>query len=155
MFGHVDRLAVPDSGEHLTRVVPEIPEADGVRIGRHETGVSQVCGHNRSCPSGAGAPVRPGRSICHQIPWRTRAIAATEASRNFSELLDAIERGETVAITRGHHAVAEMRPTRRRTGADLRTALDDSPPPDERFAVDIAGAVALPTGEGADPRVGA
>ena len=44
-------------------------------------------------------------------------MTATEASRNFSDLLDAIERGETVTITRGHHAVAEMRPARRRTGA--------------------------------------
>ena len=35
-------------------------------------------------------------------------MTATEASRNFSDLLDAIERGETVTITRGHHAVAEM-----------------------------------------------
>ena len=39
-------------------------------------------------------------------------MTATEASRNFSDLLDAIERGETVTITRGHHAVAEVRPAR-------------------------------------------
>ena len=71
-----------------------------------------------------------------------RTITATEASRNFSDLLDAIERGETVTITRGHHAVAEMRPARRRTGLICATALDDIPPPDERFAADIAGAVA-------------
>ena len=87
--------------------------------------------------------------------WRMRTITATEASRNFSDLLDAIERGETVTITRGHHVVAEMRPARRRTGADLRTALDDIPPPDERFAADIAGAVALITSEGTDPWAGA
>jgi antitoxin (DNA-binding transcriptional repressor) of toxin-antitoxin stability system len=86
---------------------------------------------------------------------RMRTITATEASRNFSDLLDAIERGETVTITRGHHVVAEMRPARRRTGADLRTALDDIPPPDERFAADIAGAVALLTSEGTDPWAGA
>ncbi len=43
-------------------------------------------------------------------------MTATEASRNFSDLLDAIERGETVMITRGHHAVAEIMPARRRTG---------------------------------------
>ena len=86
---------------------------------------------------------------------RMRTITATEASRNFSDLLDAIERGETVTITRGHHVVAEMRPARRRTGADLRTALDDIPPPDERFAAEIAGAVALLTSEGTDPWAGA
>jgi antitoxin (DNA-binding transcriptional repressor) of toxin-antitoxin stability system len=80
-----------------------------------------------------------------------RTITATEASRNFSDLLDAIERGETVTITRGHHAVAEIRPARRRTGADLRVALEDIPPPDEGFADDIAGALALLTSEGNDP----
>lgn len=80
-----------------------------------------------------------------------RTITATEASRNFSDLLDAIERGETVTITRGNHAVAEIGPARRRTGADLRSALDEIPPPDERFAADIAAALALLTSEGNDP----
>jgi antitoxin (DNA-binding transcriptional repressor) of toxin-antitoxin stability system len=80
-----------------------------------------------------------------------RTITATEASRNFSDLLDAIERGETVTITRGHHAVAEMSPARRRTGAGLRAALETIPPPDDRFADDIAGALALVTDERSDP----
>jgi prevent-host-death family protein len=80
-----------------------------------------------------------------------RTITATEASRNFSDLLDAIERGETVTITRGNHAVAEISPARRRTGADLRTALDDIPPPDNGFAQDIAAALAPLTSEGNDP----
>jgi hypothetical protein len=44
-----------------------------------------------------------------------------------------------------------MRPARRRTGADLRAALEDIPPPDERFAADISGAVTLLTSEGTDP----
>jgi antitoxin (DNA-binding transcriptional repressor) of toxin-antitoxin stability system len=80
-----------------------------------------------------------------------RTITATEASRNFSDLLDAIERGETVTITRGHHVVAEMRPARRRTGADLRAALGDIPPPDDRFGGDIAGALAMLVNDGNDP----
>jgi antitoxin (DNA-binding transcriptional repressor) of toxin-antitoxin stability system len=84
-----------------------------------------------------------------------RTITATEASRNFSELLDAIERGETVTITRGHHAVAEMTPAPRRTGADLRAALKRIPPPDDRFAADIAAALALISREGEDPWSGA
>jgi antitoxin (DNA-binding transcriptional repressor) of toxin-antitoxin stability system len=78
-------------------------------------------------------------------------MTATEASRKFSDLLDAIERGETVIITRGNHAVAEIGPARRRTGADLRAALADVSPPDDRFAEDIASAVALLTSEGTDP----
>ena len=48
-------------------------------------------------------------------------------------------------------AVAEIRPPRSRTGADLRAALEDVPPPDDRFADDIAGALALISGEGDDP----
>jgi prevent-host-death family protein len=70
-------------------------------------------------------------------------MTATEASRNFSELLDAVELGETVTITRGDHPVAEIGPARRRTGTDLRAALADIPAPDDRFADDIAEAVAL------------
>lgn len=80
-----------------------------------------------------------------------RTITATEASRRFSDLLDAIERGETVTITRGNHPVAEIGPARRRTGADLRAALADIAPPDERFAADIADALALVTPEERDP----
>lgn len=80
-----------------------------------------------------------------------RTITATEASRNFSDLLDAIERGEIVTITRGNHAVAEIGPARRRRGADLRAALDEIPPPDERFTESIAAALALLTSEGNDP----
>jgi antitoxin (DNA-binding transcriptional repressor) of toxin-antitoxin stability system len=37
-----------------------------------------------------------------------RTMTPTEASRNFSDLLDTIERGETVAITRGRHVIAEI-----------------------------------------------
>lgn len=80
-----------------------------------------------------------------------RTMTATEASRRFSDLLDAIERGETITITRGNHAVAEIRPPRRRTGADLRAALAGVTPPDDRFSEDIAGALALLTAEGKDP----
>ena len=80
-----------------------------------------------------------------------RTMTATEASRKFSDLLDAIERGETVTITRGHRAVAQIGPARRRTGADLRAALAGIPAPDDRFVDDIAGTVALLTTEGTDP----
>jgi prevent-host-death family protein len=78
-------------------------------------------------------------------------MTATEASRRFSDLLDAIERGESVTITRGNHPVAEIRPAKRRTGADLRTALAGIPAPDDRFADDIAGAVAMLEVYGGDP----
>lgn len=40
-----------------------------------------------------------------------RELTASEASRNFSALLDAIEAGETIIVTRGGKRVATMRPT--------------------------------------------
>jgi prevent-host-death family protein len=80
-----------------------------------------------------------------------RTMTATEASRNFSDLLDAIERGETVTVTRGNRPVAEIRPARRRTGRDLRAALMEIPPPDVRFEADIAEALAYLDEDRADP----
>lgn len=53
-------------------------------------------------------------------------MTATEASRGFSDLLDAVERGETATVTRGGAVIAEVRPARRRTGRDLRLALEAS-----------------------------
>jgi len=53
-------------------------------------------------------------------------MTATDASRGFSDLLDAVERGETVKITRGGEAVAEIAPARRKTGRDLDAALGPS-----------------------------
>lgn len=78
-------------------------------------------------------------------------MTATDASRNFSDLLDAIEQGETVTITRGSKVVAEIGPARRRTGADLRVAPAGIPAPDDRFVEDIASAVALLETERGDP----
>lgn len=80
-----------------------------------------------------------------------RTVTATEASRHFSDLLDAVERGETVTIMRGSHPVAEIGPARRRTGADLRAALSGTTPPDDAFAASIAEAMSMVTSEVADP----
>lgn len=66
-----------------------------------------------------------------------RTISATEASRRFSGLLDAIEAGESVTVTRGSKAIAEIRPARRRTGRALRMALAGIPGPDDRFVADV------------------
>ncbi|GIH07545.1 hypothetical protein Rhe02_56120 [Rhizocola hellebori] len=84
-----------------------------------------------------------------------RTMTATEASRRFSDLLDAIERGESVVVTRGNRPVAEIRPAHRRTGRDLRAALASTTPPDDRFEHDIADATALLTNDGDDPWAGA
>jgi prevent-host-death family protein len=70
-------------------------------------------------------------------------VTVAEASRRFFDLLEAIERGESVTITRDDRPVAEIRPARRRTGKDPRTALAEIPPFDEQFETDIAEAMAL------------
>ena len=80
-----------------------------------------------------------------------RTITATEASRRFSDLLDAIERGDSVTVTRGNRPVAEIRPARRRTGRDLRTALSETAPPDDRFVDDVTSALSLLTTDRTDP----
>lgn len=80
-----------------------------------------------------------------------RTLTATEASRRFSDLLDAIEAGETVTITRGNQPVAEIRPAPRRLGKDLRRALEHEPPPDDDFVSSVRGAVDFLTSERRDP----
>ncbi|MFT3875344.1 MAG: type II toxin-antitoxin system prevent-host-death family antitoxin [Propioniciclava sp.] len=83
-----------------------------------------------------------------------RTITATEASRRFSDLLDAIEAGEELVVTRGGRPIAEIRPAKRRTGKDLRAALELVTPPDDRFADDVNDAVAGLIHQGADPWAG-
>ena len=80
-----------------------------------------------------------------------RTITATEASRRFSDLLNAIEAGESVTITRGNRPIAEIRPARRRRGKDLSLALEGITAPDDSFESEIEAAVATLTVEDRDP----
>ena len=80
-----------------------------------------------------------------------RIMTATAASRSFSEMLDAVERGETVAITRGGHTVATMAPAQGRTIRELRARLKSTPGFDDDFAKDIADTLALVTEPEAAP----
>jgi len=82
-----------------------------------------------------------------------RTITATEADRNFSEILDLVESGENVLITRGNDAVAEVRPARPRTGADLEAALLSANLPrlDANVERDIADVLALVADARSDP----
>lgn len=86
-----------------------------------------------------------------RYPGGMRTITATEASRRFSDLLDAIEAGESVTVTRGNRAIAEIRPARRRSGRDLREALVGIPAPDEQFVADVTEAVGSVAQEVPDP----
>ena len=64
-------------------------------------------------------------------------ISATEASKRFADLLDAVEhRGETFRAVRRGRVVATIAPARRGTGADLRRILTEFPP-DDRWADDL------------------
>ncbi len=67
-----------------------------------------------------------------------RTMTATEASRGFSGLLDAVEGGESVTITRGGRPVAILGPAPVATGRALREALAGLPPLDEDFERDMA-----------------
>ena len=70
-------------------------------------------------------------------------ISATEASKRFADLLDAVEhRGETFTVVRRGRVVATIAPARRGTGADLRRILADHPP-DDRWADDLRGPAPL------------
>src|SRR5215210_7554085 len=82
-----------------------------------------------------------------------RTVTAMHASRRFSDLLVAVERGETVQVTRAGHVVAEIRPASPSTGRRLREALEDLPPVDDDLESDIASAVSLLAGETGGPWV--
>lgn len=66
-------------------------------------------------------------------------ISATDAARNFADLLDAIEhRGEHFTIVRRGRAVAQLEPVRLGRGSDVKAALAGRRV-DTRYAEDIAG----------------
>jgi antitoxin (DNA-binding transcriptional repressor) of toxin-antitoxin stability system len=70
-----------------------------------------------------------------------RTVTATEASRSFAALLDQVEQGETVVVTRGGRRVAVMGPTTNGNGSAVLNLLD-RPQVDERFAADVESAIA-------------
>jgi prevent-host-death family protein len=50
-------------------------------------------------------------------------VSATEAARNFADLLDAVERGEQFTIIRRGRAVAHLEPAARGRGLAIKQAL--------------------------------
>jgi prevent-host-death family protein len=91
------------------------------------------------------------RNLIIRYPICMRTVTATEASRRFSDLLDAVERGETVTIMRGNHPVAEIGPARRRRAREGGPQVGAGTPPDDEFARDIAAAMSFVTSEVTDP----
>ena len=68
-----------------------------------------------------------------------RTVTATEASRSFAALLDEVEQGQTVIVTRGGRRIATIGPTTNGNGADVRALLQSSQL-DEGFAADVSAA---------------
>ena len=123
----------------------------GIGPGQARNGRARQC--PRQCPRAVGDRDRRALLWSNQIiryDGLVKTMTATEASRHFSDLLDAVERGETVTIVRGNRPVAEIAPAHPRTGAGLRAALADTAPPDEEFSRHIAEAVALLRSEVSD-----
>jgi antitoxin (DNA-binding transcriptional repressor) of toxin-antitoxin stability system len=67
-------------------------------------------------------------------------VTATDAARNFADLLDAVEhRGERFTIVRRGRAIAHLDPMTRGAGADVRALLRrHRPDPDWRRDLDEA-----------------
>jgi prevent-host-death family protein len=68
-----------------------------------------------------------------------RTVTATEASRSFAALLDEVEQGQTVIVTRGGRRVATIGPTTNGNGAEVLALLLASQV-DEGFAADVIAA---------------
>ena len=95
-----------------------------------------------------GAP-QPCRPIDTNLTIREnqimRIMTATAASHSFAKMLDAVEHGETVAITRGGHTMATKAPAQGRTIRQLRARLKSTPGFYDNFTKDIADTLALVT----------
>jgi prevent-host-death family protein len=66
-------------------------------------------------------------------------VTATHAARNFSDILDAVEHGETVVVTRDGVPVGRFTPERSTSADRLKAALQEHPA-DAGFADDLATA---------------
>ena len=84
-----------------------------------------------------------------------REMSASEASRNFSAVLDSAEHGETTVVTRAGHQVALIVPAPRANGSALREVLrrwQSNPALDDAFAENVDAARRSATADAdADP----
>ena len=87
-------------------------------------------------------------AVLHHLP-EVRAAGVAVDLPNVTALATRKGNGKTVTVAR---RIVEISPVVHRTGQDLRTALEEIPPPDEKFIADVAGAVNFVTHERTDPR---
>lgn len=65
-------------------------------------------------------------------------VSATEASRNFADLLDGVEhRGETYTIVRRGRVIAKLEPARAASGRDVKALLRRHRP-DQEWILEVA-----------------
>lgn len=79
-----------------------------------------------------------------------RELTASEASRNFSAVLDCAERGEKIVVTRGGRRVAMIAAAPRTDGAALRAVFErwrGAPALDDAFGARIGTVREMVTGE--------
>ncbi|WEV78751.1 type II toxin-antitoxin system Phd/YefM family antitoxin [Janibacter cremeus] len=72
-----------------------------------------------------------------------REMTASEASRGFSAVLDLVEHGETVVVTRGGRRLATIAPATLANGAELRSVFErwhGHPAVDDRFVEHVESA---------------
>lgn len=67
-----------------------------------------------------------------------KTLSATDASRSFAGLLDAVERGESFVITRGGKRIASLAPATSGNGAAVKKLIASVP--DSEFASDVESA---------------
>lgn len=81
-----------------------------------------------------------------------KLMTATEVSRNFSAVLDAVEHGETITITRGNARVATIGPAPKASAREVFEKLGDwGGELDDSFEADIRSAVDMLDHEIRDP----
>ncbi|MGI5486185.1 type II toxin-antitoxin system Phd/YefM family antitoxin [Microtetraspora malaysiensis] len=69
-----------------------------------------------------------------------KVMSATEASRSFAAVLDEVERGETVVVTRGGRRIAVIGPVPTAPGRVVMAFLARSASKvDSNFEIDVAG----------------
>jgi prevent-host-death family protein len=98
------------------------------------TGLTGGCGRFRSIGqsdwSNTAMKARRSRQLAEEAPGfgrgtARREIPASEAKAHFSELLDAVERGETIAITRHGRRIARLVPEADRRRQEIEEAIAD------------------------------
>lgn len=71
-----------------------------------------------------------------------KLMTATEVSRNFAAVLDAVEHGETITITRGSHRIARIGPEPRVSAREVLEKLANrAERVDENYLSDIRDTV--------------